>query len=113
MKLVVIESPYAGDIEQNLMYLREAMADCFARNEAPFASHALYTQPGVLRDEDPAERSLGINAGLLWGAMADLVAVYIDLGMSKGMELGLEAHEKNGTTIEYRTLEGWSLEKRE
>lgn len=42
MKLVVVESPYAGDVERNLRYLRAAMADCLARGEAPFASHGLY-----------------------------------------------------------------------
>jgi hypothetical protein len=38
--------------------------------EAPIASHLLYTQPGVLRDEIPEERRHGIDAGLAWGAVA-------------------------------------------
>ncbi len=42
MRRVVIESPYAGDVERNLRYLRLAMADCLERGEAPYASHALY-----------------------------------------------------------------------
>lgn len=50
MILVIIESPYAGDVDRNLEYLRAAMRDCLKRGEAPFASHALYTQPGVLDD---------------------------------------------------------------
>jgi hypothetical protein len=54
--LVVVESPYAGNIERNLRYLRACMADCLRRGEAPFASHGLYTQPGVLRDELPKDR---------------------------------------------------------
>ena len=40
MRLVVVESPYAGDVEANLAYLRRAMRDCLLRGEAPFASHA-------------------------------------------------------------------------
>jgi hypothetical protein len=59
MKLVVVESPYAGDVTRNLEYARAAMADCLARGEAPFASHALYTQIGVLDDTKPEERKLG------------------------------------------------------
>jgi len=39
MKLVVIESPYAGDIEANVKYARECMSDCLKRGEAPIASH--------------------------------------------------------------------------
>ena len=53
--LVLLESPYAGDIEANLSYARACMRDCFERGEAPFASHLLYTQMGVLDDTIPAE----------------------------------------------------------
>lgn len=88
-RLVVVESPYAGDVERNLAYLRAAMRDCFSRGEAPYASHALYTQPGVLDDNDPAERSLGIQAGFLWAAHAHARVFYLDLGWSRGMR---EAH---------------------
>lgn len=47
MRLVIIESPFAGDVVRNLRYLRACMRDCLRRGEAPYASHALYTQPGV------------------------------------------------------------------
>lgn len=106
MILVVIESPYAGDVEYNLRYLRACMADCFKRGEAPFASHALYTQPGVLDDNVPAERSLGIWAGMYWGEKADKTVVYEDLGISKGMEMGIERARTQGRVIERRRLGG-------
>ena len=104
MKLVVIESPYAGDVEANLTYARACMADSLKRGEAPTASHLLYTQPGILDDDKPEERTLGINAGLAWGANAELVAVYTDRGMSRGMALGIEAATKRGTPVEYRSI---------
>lgn len=91
MRPVVIESPYAGDVETNLRYLRACLADSLSRGEAPFASHAIYTQPGVLRDDIPAERSAGIMAGFEWRRHADLTAVYIDLGVSVGMLAGLRS----------------------
>ena len=56
MQRVIIESPYAGDVERNVRYARAAMADCLKRGEAPFASHLLYTQEGVLDDDIPGER---------------------------------------------------------
>jgi hypothetical protein len=65
MKKVLIESPYAGDVERNEKYARACMRDCFERGEAPFASHLLYTQPGVLDDTLHHERALGIDAGLV------------------------------------------------
>ena len=107
MRFVAIESPYAGDVERNLRYVRAAMADCFARGEYPIASHALYTQPGVLRDEVPGERERGINAGLAWAAKAEARVVYLDLGRSRGMLEGIRHAETIGQPVIYRRLPGW------
>lgn len=104
MKLVLIESPYAGDVERNESYADRALADCLHRGEAPFASHLLYTRKGVLRDDIPAERKLGIEAGLAWGEKADLTAVYVDYSITPGMRLGIERAVARGRTIEYRRL---------
>lgn len=104
MRLVAIESPYAGDVERNLRYLRDAMADSLRRGEAPFASHGLYTQPGVLRDEVPAERAKGIAAGFAWGRRAELRVFYMDHGWSRGMEEGLMEAERLGQQTEFRYL---------
>ena len=107
MRLVVIESPYAGDVELNLRYLRACMADCLRRGEAPFASHALYTQPGVLDDSDPAQRKLGMDAGFAWRDMATATIVYTDLGISKGMVAGMKhAQTVDEHEIVFRELGG-------
>ena len=108
MRRVIIESPYAGDVERNLRYLRAAMRDCLRRGEAPFASHALYTQPGVLDDDDAAERAVGITAGFAWRSVADATVVYMDEGISGGMELGISDAKELDRVVEYRTLPGWS-----
>jgi hypothetical protein len=109
VRLVVIESPYAGDVERNLRYLRACMADCLKRGESPFASHGLYTQPGVLDDDKPEERRLGIVAGLEWARVADAVVVYEDLGRSSGMLLAIEHHCERGRLVQFRRLGGeWS-----
>jgi hypothetical protein len=108
MKLVVVESPYAGDVTRNLEYARAAMADCLARGEAPFASHALYTQIGVLDDTKPEERKLGITAGFAWGRHAELVVVYEDLGVTPGMKAGIERAEAMGQPVERRSLPNWN-----
>lgn len=107
MKLVIIESPYAGDIEENLRYLRACMRDSLLRGEAPYASHGLYTQPGILRDEVPAERNHGIQAGFAWRKVGELTAFYINLGWSSGMVLGHEDCLAKGKPYEIRELEGW------
>jgi hypothetical protein len=108
MRRVIIESPYRG-VPRALEYARAAMADCLKRGEAPFASHLLYTQPGVLDDETPSERELGIRAGLHWGFVADATVVYTDLGITPGMRQGIASAERWRRTVELRTVPGWSV----
>ena len=107
MRLVILESPYAGDVARNLAYARACMADCLARGEAPYASHLLYAQPGVLDDSKPDERALGMAAGFAWGERADATVVYTDLGTSAGMVAGIERAKAAGRAVEMRMLPGW------
>lgn len=102
MRRVIIESPYAGDVERNIAYAWAAVRDSLARGEAPFASHLFYTQ--VLNDHNSSERAQGISAGLAWGEAADLTAVYIDYGLSPGIWQGILAAEAARRPVEYRTL---------
>ncbi len=104
MRIVILESPYAGDVEKNVEYARACVRDALLRGEAPMASHLLYTQPGILDDSVPEERQLGINAGLEWRKVAEASVVYTDLGISKGMEYGIAAAIEAGLPVEYRKL---------
>lgn len=106
MRRVIIESPYAGateaEIAINKTYALECMRDCLRRGEAPFASHVIYTL--VLHDSFPVDRQLGIDAGLVWGEVADATVVYIDRGISPGMKLGIAHAERCGRPVEQRRL---------
>ena len=105
MKRVVIESPLSGpDREKNKFYARLCVLDCLRRNEAPYASHLLYDHAGILDDDKPEERRLGMEAGFAWGAQAQLVAVYADLGISKGMREGIGQALLHGIPWEERRL---------
>lgn len=120
MRLVIVESPYAArkpdgswdpeGVEENLRYLRAAMRDCLLRGEAPYASHGLYTQPGVLNDQVPEERKLGMSGGFAWNNKADASVLYIDRGTSSGMKEGILNAVKAGRPIEVRQLEGWKTD---
>lgn len=108
MKLVILESPYAArggwTVEANVEYARRCVRDSLRRGEAPIASHLLYTQPGILKDEEPGERSWGIRAGLAWGSRADATVVYTDHGISSGMQQGINAAAAAGHPILYREI---------
>lgn len=104
MRLVILESPYAGDVARNIEYARRCVRDSLARGEAPIASHLLYTQPGILNDDDTAERQWGIDAGLAWRRVAEASVVYTDLGISRGMEYGIAAAEAAGIPVVYRRI---------
>lgn len=102
MQAIIIESPYAGEVDRNILYARMAMKDCLQRGEAPLASHLLYTQ--VLDDSISAERELGIKAGLEWAGGADLAVFYIDYGYSPGMLAAKDFYDKRGIRTEERKL---------
>lgn len=109
MRRVVVESPFAGDLARNAKYLDACLADCFSRNESPYASHAL--GPRALKDDVPEERRKGIDAGFAWADVADAIVFYVDLGWSSGMTAALHKHQADGRTIEQRRLPGWSTEE--
>lgn len=104
MRLVIVESPFAGHVDRNVEYARRCVRDSLSRGEAPIASHLLYTQPGILNDDVPDERKWGIDAGLAWRRVAEASVVYTDLGISVGMQYGIDAAEQAGIPVEYRRI---------
>ena len=102
MRRVIIESPYAGDVERNLIYARRALRDSLHRGEAPLASHLLYTQ--VLNDNIEEERALGIAAGLEYRGVTEWAAFYMDYGMSDGMRYAMELYKREKITTVQRFI---------
>jgi len=101
-RLVILESPFAGDEAANSAYATAALADSLNRGEAPFVSHLLY--PRVLDDRDPVARWKGIASGLAWGAKADATVVYADHGITVGMAEGIRRARRERRPVEYRYL---------
>jgi hypothetical protein len=115
IRLVILESPLAPrngrTQEENIEYARKCAHDSLHRNEAPFLSHLLYAQPGVLADDVPEERKLGIEAGLAWDRVADATVVYVDYGISRGMKEGIDRARKEGRTVELREFAGATVSR--
>lgn len=110
---VIIESPYAGPpdadheirkaaIDANIRYAEACLLDSLQRGESPYASHLLYTR--VLNDDNPEDRTLGMEASTAWLIASDLVAVYTDRGISNGMKWGIEKASQYNIRVEFREL---------
>lgn len=61
MKLIYVASPYAGDVEQNTEFAKEACRFVMEEGHAFFAPHLLY--PRVLDDDEPADRQYALAMG--------------------------------------------------
>jgi len=105
MKLVVLESPYAGNIEKNTEYARRCLMHSLSIGEAPLAGHLLYTQPGILDDSYEPDRDRGIAAHIAWIKRADKLVVYRDNGVTDGMTKAIRHAMRIGMEIEYREIE--------
>lgn len=106
---VVLESPLKGNYFRNMRYLKAAMRDSiFTHGEAPFASHAIY--PFCMDDRSIEERSIGMEMGFVWGALAKTCVVYEDLGITEGMQKGISLWVSRGLEVEYRRIGlGWDF----
>jgi hypothetical protein len=100
--VVIVESPFAGDIEANRLYAIAACADCFRRGETPFASHLLY--PQILNELKKDEREQGIEAGYVFWPLARKIVFYIDRGWSPGMLRAKRRAEDLGYVRDERSI---------
>jgi len=102
MERVILESPYAGNLLLNRAYLDVCILDCFMRDEAPFASHLMYTS--ALDDTDPAQRSFGIEAGFAQWVSRPRVVFFTDLGITRGMYRAIRRAKEFDIQIEFRSV---------
>lgn len=112
---VILESPCSAktedEWERNKRYASACAADCLSRGESPYASHVMIAFPGVLADEKPDDRERGMLAGFAWAEGAVATVVYMDYGITEGMQRGIENAQKHWLTIEKRNLPGWNIER--
>ena len=82
--VVIVESPFAGDMEANRKYALRACIDCMRRHEVPYASHLFF--PQFLDELEPKEREQGLTAGYAFWRVATKIVFYVDHGMSPSMK---------------------------
>lgn len=109
MRRIIIESPYKADFREgilaNVHYARECVRSRVLAGDAPIASHLLFTQRGILRDDVPDERKLGIDAGLAWLPQAQAQVFFTDRGWSGGMLAALHSRFKWLALLEHVPIE--------
>uniref|UniRef100_A0AAU8HZ04 DUF7768 domain-containing protein n=1 Tax=Rhizobium phage IG49 TaxID=3129228 RepID=A0AAU8HZ04_9CAUD len=111
MKIVQIESPFSPSngktVEENIEYARKAVKAVLLSGFTPFASHLLYTQDGVLDDNIPSERKLGIDAGFEFYRQrrVDECWIYTENGISSGMIAGIECALESGIPLVFASIE--------
>lgn len=96
MKLIYVASPYAGDIEKNTEFAKEACRHVMSEGHAFFAPHLLY--PNLLRESEPAERQAGLDMGIAMLSRCDELWCYGD-HISYGMHLEIEEARHIGIPI--------------
>lgn len=64
--------------------------------------------PQILDEDKPRERQWGIDAGYAWLLAAELVAVYTDRGISRGMETAIRFATEHGIHVIYRIVTDWT-----
>jgi hypothetical protein len=109
MKRVYICSPLAAPdqdgIESNRLYALKCVWHSIRRGEAPYAPHLFLTGSMLLNDLIPGDRALGITIGNAWGDWSDLIAVYTDRGISKGMQSEIDRFRHRCMPLEMRSLD--------
>ena len=97
---IYVASKYAGDIRSNT---KEALKHCryvIAEGGMPLASHILYAASGMLKDDDPQERELGLMFGLALLGLCDEVWVFGDI--SSGMAAEIEEAKRLHKPVVYK-----------
>ncbi len=105
-KLVIIECPYgtedASMRDQYARYAKKCLQDSLKRGEAPFAGQLFYSS--LLNDHVQAEKDVGLVSHMSWIAVADIVAVYTDMGLSTSMQMAINVAIIKNKRIEYRSI---------
>jgi hypothetical protein len=102
MKLIYVASPYAGDVERNIRFAKQACRHVMEQGHAFFAPHLLY--PKLLDDTNPLERQAGLDMGLVILSRCDELWAGGDR-ISPGMAQEIEQAKTLGIPIRYLTTE--------
>ncbi len=99
--IVFICSPFAGDVEGNVMRAKRYGRFAVTQKVIPIIPHLMY--PQFLYDDDPAERRLGLEMGLVLLTKCQEIWVFGDR-VSKGMAVEIKKAKQCKIPIRYFTV---------
>lgn len=103
MQSVYICSPYAAKdpetLERNISYAKQLTKYAAIKHYTPVTPH-LYL-PLCLDDNNPEQRTIGLEASIHLLSMCDIVFLATDFGISKGMEKEYDVARELGKKIIY------------
>lgn len=97
---IYVCSPFAGDTQRNIEKARRYCAFAVKQGYIPYASHLFF--PQFMRDDDPAQRELGLFMGMVYLDGCRECWVFGDT-ISKGMATEIERAKKRGIILRYFT----------
>ena len=109
MKLIYVASPYAGDMEMNTEFAKEACRLVMNEGHAFFAPHLLY--PQVLDEGSPADRQLGLDMGMEVLGWCDELWVFGN-AVSPGMAQEIIMAQKSEIPIRFITAQEMTEKER-
>ena len=95
-KLVYIASPYAGDVQENILAAQNACRYAMAQGAVPIAVHLMY--PQILDDSSPGDREAGLQIGIRVLKACDELWLCGDR-ISAGMQRELDAAVQLGIPV--------------
>ena len=98
MKLVIVCSPYQGNILDNTEKAKEYCKYVCRQGHTPFAPHLFF--PRFLKENNSDEREAGIRLGIEVLKRADEIWIFGDT-VTEGMKQEIEAAKKFNKTIKY------------
>jgi hypothetical protein len=100
--LVYICSPFSGDIKTNTENAKRYCRFAVYSNAIPLAPHLHY--PSFIREDDPAERELGLFFGLVLLGKCDELWVFGET-VSTGMKAEIEKAKRKNMVVRSFTTE--------
>jgi hypothetical protein len=107
MILTLVCSPFTlGNADANIEYARKAMRHSFFMDEVPIATHLLWPQVMSNIGGERVQTSQGTDVLL---SKCERVVLYVDRGLSQGMEREWHLAKKLRKQILFRSISKWDI----